>query len=318
MSIARSFVTQPICTTNALFQAWGNNISNAFADAGWAKTSDTGQIVWSTIAAPAAANVVCGYEIWQMQDALQATAPVFVKIEYGSGTAQTNPFVATTIGSGSTGDGRLTGILSARFILNCSNGANQAISYVSGSTNRFGIGLWVSGYASNSVFGVPNQTPTSNTATGIAAFFSIERTKDTNGNDTNEGVLFLNRNPGAGGGATFRAQYWNCLAGPSSSSGEDWGTLVPSANATANLGSWAGIGTPGPLVYPVYHHKGIFLNPGLNVLCYNYPTLTVDQKCNVVFYSANHAYMPFANTFGGGAISQRAYQNTFSFAMRYE
>lgn len=317
MSIARTFLSQPICDTNAHFQAWGNNISNAFSDAGWLKTSDTGQINWATIASPAGANVVCGFEIWQMQDTLQSTAPIFFKVEYGSGTTVNNPCIYTTIGSGSNGSGGLTGYLSPRFPQQSSNGANQCISFVSGSTNRFGIALWASGYPSNSVFGIPGSPITSNTATGIMSFFSIERTKDTNGNDTAEGALFLNRDPRLNS-PLFRAVYWNGCTGPSGG-GEDWGTLVASSNATGNIGlTGSGIATPGPLCYPVYHHRGIFLQPGLNVLCYNSPTLTIDQKANVFFYGANHAYMALSNTFGGTAISNRAASNNFTFAMRYE
>ena len=313
------FNTQPICDTNAHFRAWGGNISSSFSTCGWVQTSDTGQINWTTIAAPAQANVVCGYEIWQMNDSLQSTSPVFFKIEYGAGTAQTNPTIYMTVGSGSNGSGGLTGICGIRFILQSANGANQCTSYVSGANNRIAMALWASGWTSNGGFGLNGNTSTSNTFTGIMGFFSLERTKDTNGNDTNEGTLFLLRDPSRSGSTTtrFRAQYWNAKTGPAGTE-LDWGTLIPSANLTINNNSLGGgTLTTGGMVYPVYHFKGIFLNPGLNVLCYIPPALQPDCQANVLIYGAAHTYMPLANVMGGTNLNQRPGGNV-TFAMRFE
>ena len=63
------------------FRTYGTAISNAFANSGWVKTSDVGQIDWTTV--PANGTVTThGFEIWRMNDALAQTAPCYLKIVY--------------------------------------------------------------------------------------------------------------------------------------------------------------------------------------------------------------------------------------------
>jgi hypothetical protein len=48
---------------------------------------------------------MAGYEVWRFNDAQQATAPIFLKFEFGSNV----PTVKITVGTGSNGSGTITG-----------------------------------------------------------------------------------------------------------------------------------------------------------------------------------------------------------------
>lgn len=104
-------------TTSEEFRRWGKAISDGIRAVGLVQTADTGQINWATVAAPtsgSAVGTVQGHEIWQFDDALQATAPIFVKIEYGARVATEFPEMWVTLGRGSDGVGNITGILAPR------------------------------------------------------------------------------------------------------------------------------------------------------------------------------------------------------------
>src|SRR5512138_2499573 len=65
------------------FRSWGSDLSSRLAGVGLVQTSDTGQINWGSVSRPSEDNYG-GYEVWRFDDALQGTAPVFIKIEYGT------------------------------------------------------------------------------------------------------------------------------------------------------------------------------------------------------------------------------------------
>ena len=96
---------------NAMFSALMTNLGNG----GWAQTLDSGQINLTTNALyPSSANQSIGYQIWQMQDGLQTTYPIFIKFEFGSAASASLPAFWLTIGTSSDGAGNITGILFAR------------------------------------------------------------------------------------------------------------------------------------------------------------------------------------------------------------
>lgn len=96
--------------TDAAFRAWGSIVSAALATAGWVQTSDTGQINWTTVTKPGSASAAAGYEIWRLNDSLQSTAPIYIKIEYGTAAQTSTPGMWTTAGTGSDGAGNLTSV----------------------------------------------------------------------------------------------------------------------------------------------------------------------------------------------------------------
>lgn len=95
-------------TSDAEFRAWGSQIRDQLLAIGLTKTADTGQIDWTTVARPGT-NTAAGYEIWRFNDALQATKPIFFKVEYGTSASAAIPEVWLTVGGGSNGTGTITG-----------------------------------------------------------------------------------------------------------------------------------------------------------------------------------------------------------------
>jgi hypothetical protein len=68
---------------DATFRVWGSGLAAQIAAMGLVQTSDTGQINWATVTRPAI-GALAGYEMWRFNDALQATKPVFIRLDYGS------------------------------------------------------------------------------------------------------------------------------------------------------------------------------------------------------------------------------------------
>ena len=111
-------------TSDAGFRTWGTEFNAQLTAIGLTNTTDTGQINWTTVTR-AAANTAAGYEIWRFTDTLQATTPIFMKIEYGTGYSANFPQIWITVGQGSSGAGAITGVTSSRF-----NAGYTSLAYV--------------------------------------------------------------------------------------------------------------------------------------------------------------------------------------------
>lgn len=94
--------------SDATFREWGSDFALKLAAVGLVQTSDTAQINWTTVTRPGSATNA-GFEIWRFNDSLQGTAPVFIRIDYGTHTATTAPRMQFTVGTGTNGSGTLTG-----------------------------------------------------------------------------------------------------------------------------------------------------------------------------------------------------------------
>lgn len=107
MAFVENTATPGDITTDAAFRAWALALREAVEDAGLVRTADTGQIDLTTVSAPAT-SAYAGYDIFRFDDAAQATDPVFLKVEYGKGTATTRHALRLTVGTGSDGAGTIT------------------------------------------------------------------------------------------------------------------------------------------------------------------------------------------------------------------
>lgn len=94
--------------SDANFRLWGAEIGVALTAVGCTQTADTGQINWTTVTR-AGANANAGYEIYYINDSLHATAPVYFKVYYGTGTGTSAPRLQIEVGTGSDGSGNITG-----------------------------------------------------------------------------------------------------------------------------------------------------------------------------------------------------------------
>lgn len=160
--------------SDANFRAWGGGLSTALAAVGMVKTSDTGQINWTTVTAPLASNTQQGYEIWRFNDSLQATAPIFLRIGYGSGSAAATPSLWMTIGKASDGAGTITGVIQTVLQGHC--GVNNASVFTSYASCSDGV----------LAFSLAPAIPTMNNSVWV-----VERSRDNTGTATSTGVMYV-------------------------------------------------------------------------------------------------------------------------------
>jgi hypothetical protein len=287
MSYAATTTITPINSSDANFRAWGSAVSAKLASMGFIQTADTGQINWGTVLAPLAINTSQGYEIWRFNDTLQATAPVYFKLEYGSGSAINNPAFWFQIGSGSNGSGTLTGVPNTRTQFIFTATATAINAYWSGDAYRCVFALKGASLATSFIM-------------------SLERTIDSTGVVTGEGVLitFL-------ANSTWSQQAWNATIGPYTTIYEGTlGALGPQQTPLGVSGTQLAI-------YPVFHNKGVFLPFGLNLFAYIDATIAAGITLTFSAYSVNHIYMPI----GAPSVTntlQRTTAALSSIMIRYE
>ncbi|MGV8959197.1 MAG: hypothetical protein ACOH1V_02260 [Stenotrophomonas sp.] len=173
-------------TSFATFGAAVAEVLSLLSAAGLVQTTDTGQINPATVVG--AASTISGYSIHRFADALQATAPVFIKIEYGNSTSYASFQSAYTIGTGTDGAGNLTGVVSPRLVHTLSSGFPAAALGV-------GYAVHTAGFAALSY----KQDAFSTTNVGGFAFV-VFRSTDNTGLPTAEAVTLLTPAPSTGSG----------------------------------------------------------------------------------------------------------------------
>lgn len=221
-------------SSSADFQAWVQGIHNALAAIGLTQTADTGQINPASVALPGAANTAAGYEIWRLNDALQATSPFFFKIEYGTGASAlgSTPSLWITVGASTNGAGTLGAPTAPRQQIAAIAGksaGNTNPLYASGDGSRFALCV------NADAFG--NSYP---------MWIACERTRDASGSYTADGLLAVV-------GSSSTATNWLYAVVPplgSSVSGAWRNSVVPvlpvngfASGSVHQLGANAGLGT---------------------------------------------------------------------------
>lgn len=280
-------------TTDANFRAWGSYISARMAAVGLIQTADTGQVNWTTVLRPTVINTYMGYEIWRLADTLQSTFPVYYKIQYGAGPIATQPSIRVQFGSGSDGVGNLTGNLSTVFEAGCPAVAGACVVRGSGSTSRFCM---------NGGF---------TTAGGYGMWFGFERSKDGNGNDTSEAILWLANNSSNSSAASAKnVSVWSTTLGMLGTE-TNMGCLFPSGATMAS-------GTQ-TMVAPIFHNKGIFMNPGINFIGYYPANIAINGTPTVYMYGLPRVYYTFdANSAGSSSGFRGTGGGTAALAIRYD
>lgn len=274
MSIAVATPVTPTNATDAQFRAWGSLVSGKLAAMGLVQTADTGQINWTTVLAPTVLQTVQGYEVWRFNDALQATFPVFFKLEYGSGSAAANPSMHLSVGNGSNGTGSLMGVLSTRQQVSCTAGASPITSYWSGDVDRV-VFCFQGSSAANSLL------------------LSMERSLDTSGVRTNEAVLIALFSL-----STAQQRAWNCVTGPYTAYETSFGCMG---------GQQSPFGSTGVQVacYPVFFNKGVFLEYGMNLFAYVDATIGANVAFAFPVFGTSRTYMPIGQASFGGTVLTR-------------
>jgi hypothetical protein len=260
-------VSAPYQVSDATFRLWGKALSDAMQALGVTKTADTGQIDWTTVAAPSSANQYMGYEIRQFTDGLQATNPVIIKFEYGSSsTSNQRPGIRITVGHASDGAGNLTGDVSSYFYM-ATNAGNSATgtTYVSSDGGRLNIAFWVDLSSQTNVFW-------------------IERFKDTNGDPTADGVnICANYTSSTVSTGTSAMQGLPASGAAYPASPTKWQAAIPSTGGTYN----ENIG-----FFPIHPNLGYAGNPDLGgLIFYASETDASGSFYTINIYGDDHQYV---------------------------
>ena len=273
-------------STTTYMRAFAHFIVDQLSAWGWVQTADTGQTATDSLPAEANTNTVGGYQIWRMGDALQATAPVFLKIEFGSSSTSSAPAVWLTIGTGTDGAGNLTGQVSTRFVLGTTvNSTTAQTCYASGATNRCAFAMFM---------GIQTAT--------YSLFFSIERSKDASGSDTGDGIIIF----GAAANGTVKTQY---LPASGTISAIQSYPALPVYQGITTLANGSDVG-----MIPLFPQGQLgAVNPGNTIWFYYQPDLVALNPISATLKGSSHTILPL------GVITT-AYSNwaSHSYAMLYE
>jgi hypothetical protein len=282
-------------TTAAGFTSWAGLINPFMIAAGWVQTTDTGQVNWSSLVLPGPNGYV--YEIFKSNDVLSSTFPIYVKFEYYGpyNSSYYNGTVYLTVGTGTNGAGTLTGstgrmvpvaTANVNSALAASNNLDDLMFYGSSGSN-FSMLLW----------------RTNSTGITQPVYFSVERSKDNNGNDTASYALVV----AAGYGSTYQYTVWAPGIGYvyGSEPNGNWIILL-SRNTTTGYGSNVGLS-------PIYPWVGKADNPGINTVQGWNGDFTEGAIAQLSLYGTTHSY--FMTAGGGMQGIARQFLNTTGAAM---
>lgn len=284
--------------SDAHFRAWAQEVHDALAAFGWVNTADTGQINLVTVVAPVSTSVVKGYEIWRMADALQSLYPVYMKIEYGSGPSAATQFgLWITVGTSTNGAGTMGGQSSTRttFYGPSSPDTTSRNCVSSGSTNRFCVGFNADGAAGNSY-----------------AYFGVERSQDSTGADSNEGMFVFMASQQNSSVAGFVTHQFVPFTG-SIPVLETYATgdVPTSAQSSGVFGSDVNTYAVKPAgFYP--------RNPIRNWLVYYNTDFTSGTPITLSIYGGTSTYFPCGNVSSGNTFLSQRGNTAVRLLMRYE
>lgn len=281
-----TFSAAPSGLTNANFRLWGSQLSAALVAVGMILVECTGDIDWTTVTAPGA-GVYAGWEVFRFSDTAQATHPVFFKLEYGTSTYAGNPGLRLTVGRGvNTADGTLTTPTTSAMAIT-QGGDNDTTTmydcFVSGSTGRCNV-IMFAGHITH-------------------LCFYIERTKDDNGNATDDAVNVV-----VVSNANLKQQLL-----PKIGSAFPVASHAPQCDMPpAGTGSWGtNIG-----FYPIKPNYGYAANPDLGgVLYFTGDLASVGALVTLTLFLTSHTFIT-AGYGQTGAVNGNA--TVKSIAMRYE
>lgn len=274
MAVSGPTLVPSFISNDADFRAWAQAIHDKLAAVGLVQTGDTGQIAIGTATRPTLANTVAGYEVWRFADALQATTPVFIKIEYGSGQTVDRPSLWITVGAGSSGAGALNAQVTNR-VQSAQGGSDPA------TTTR---NLEASGDAGR-IFLVASQNPG---GPNYAHGFSVERLKDAAGNPVADGIFLLIVNA-AGTGV-------GCVV-PQTATVPSMGAVAPPA---PNAGGVSAIGVD-VVVAPQLAYCGKVFYTWLGFM--NLLDMTGDTTFQAQMFGAVHTFRTVRQAVSGGILT---------------
>lgn len=181
--------------TDAHFREFVSGVAAQLSAMGLVKLSVSGEINASTVTKPTPSHGTYPYDgfqskgaqVWRFNDALQTEFPVYLLIEYGGQEVVSpwwyhyGPGIRVTCGTTYSG-----------LAITANATAAQRV-YLDGNDNGTSVSCWFSGGTSRFAMALSQN----------GLFFSVERFKDGNGNDTGRGVALLGASWYAMDGSTF-------------------------------------------------------------------------------------------------------------------
>ena len=153
--------------TTATFRAWGSALSSQIA-AMLTRVPQTGDIDFLTATTPVA-DAYAGSEVYRFDDALQATAPLFIKFEYGTGAGATASAIRVTVGKSADGAGTISGVLlAATAVMRFASASSTSNCYISGGSSWFALSLAPLDANAGGIFYIERSVNSGGTPTGVA------------------------------------------------------------------------------------------------------------------------------------------------------
>lgn len=286
----------PSGSNDANFRAWGSGIAAAVVAVGLVKTTDTGQINWATVLAPSTTNQKRGYEIYRFDDLLQATRPVFIRLDFGSGGYQYNPQIWLTVGTATDGAGTITShasfpnsLLPVRTVFMTTstqwNGTGTVPIYVSSDgAGSLLVGGWIGNqFTANPVW--------------AGGLLLVERTRDWDGTSNGEGVFTVTQ--GAQGNPVTHTLIITNAA--TYSQGVAWSGVPTTAGGTVSVTPKTGMVGSGVInVFPVFTGNTPQLNgPSKHVVALWAGDAPGYTRFPLTVYGEAGTYMSFGPSFFG-------------------
>lgn len=143
MAVYNNAALDNVFASDAEWRTWCQAVETALLTSGFlVAASDTGQIDLTTAVRPAI-NTAAGYKIYKANDALQASKPFFLKVQYGVGSAITMGRITLQMSSATNGAGTPSGLTSTTFnITGSTDGSGAARLYGSGDASSAWIVHW--------------------------------------------------------------------------------------------------------------------------------------------------------------------------------
>lgn len=207
-------------TGNAGFQAWATELFTQITASGLVQTADTGQLATPVVAARPGTSTSAGYWIFRLNDALNGSRPILLKIEVGTGGSATGPQIWVTVGSGSNGSGTING---TSYLARTAVGSGTAPS--STAVNYPSYVCTTAGF-----FGFSFKAGAFSGGTSSQGFLTVGRSVDDNGAFTTDAIICSYNS------STFLYMNWYSHVIGLLTSGTNHYCLVPGATTSALTG----------------------------------------------------------------------------------
>jgi len=240
-----NFVSPLQNTTDADFRAWTSAIHNGLISIGIVNVVDSGEINLTTALKPSTTSEKVGYKIYRLDDTLQSTVPIFIKIYFGSSSANVvRPAIWISCGKSWVDGGTLNDIIFTEvFNIMASSTASFLDGYVCGQNNRFLIHLGCLGSVTTQLL------------------FGLERTHNNVGSDTSLGLMLVWGNLSGSSTVRFKLARYD---GQTTMEGYSGGYIQASVPQVGT-----GILAPNTYAYPVRIYGPAESAPYINICSYS-------------------------------------------------